>query len=102
MKRLISIFGLLFLFAVILSACGEESAEGESDGDVDTDNIEDALDGEFITILTGGSSGVYYPLGGALSKIYQDLGANANSQSTAARSEERRVGRESSIGGVCV
>jgi len=84
MKRLISIFGLLFLFAVILSACGEESAEGESDGDVDTDNIEDALDGEFITILTGGSSGVYYPLGGALSKIYQDLGANANSQSTAA------------------
>src|SRR5690625_387200 len=84
MKRLISILGLLFLFAMTLSACGEESVEGESDGDVDTDNIDDALDGEFITILTGGSSGVYYPLGGALAKIYQDLGANANSQSTAA------------------
>lgn len=84
MKRLITIFGLLFLFAVLLSACGPEQAEGEGDGDVDVDNVEDVLDGEFITILTGGSSGVYYPLGGSLAKIYQDLGANANSQSTAA------------------
>lgn len=27
---------------------------------------------EFINILTGGTSGVYYPVGGALSKIYTD------------------------------
>src|SRR5690625_964970 len=84
MKRLINSFGLLFLFAVLLSACGPEQAEGEGDGDVDVDNVEDVLDSEFITMLTGGSSGVYYPLGGSLAKIYQDLGANANSQSTAA------------------
>ncbi|MCB8822439.1 TAXI family TRAP transporter solute-binding subunit [Microvirga rosea] len=27
---------------------------------------------EFLTVLTGGTSGVYYPLGAALSKIYSD------------------------------
>ena len=27
---------------------------------------------EFINILTGGTSGVYYPLGSALTKIYGD------------------------------
>src|SRR5690242_6788491 len=27
---------------------------------------------EFLTVLTGGTSGVYYPLGAALSKIYAD------------------------------
>lgn len=75
MKRLISIFSLIFVFTVILSACHDSDAGGSDEA---------GLDGEFITILTGGSSGVYYPLGGSLAKIYQDLGANANSQSTSA------------------
>ena len=85
MKRIILIFGLLFVSAMFLAACDEDSAGSEGgDGEVDVDNVEGVLDGEFITILTGGSSGVYYPLGGAMAKIYQELGANANSQSTAA------------------
>ena len=43
-----------------------------------------ALDGEFITVISGGSSGVYFPLGGTMAKIYQEMGAKSNSQSTAA------------------
>ncbi|WP_274423773.1 TAXI family TRAP transporter solute-binding subunit [Chelativorans sp. YIM 93263] len=35
---------------------------------------------EFINILTGGTSGVYYPLGVALSKIYGDTIENARTQ----------------------
>lgn len=44
---------------------------------------------EFINILTGGTSGVYYPVGGALSKIYTDgvPGAKVQVQSTKASVE---------------
>jgi TRAP transporter TAXI family solute receptor len=44
---------------------------------------------EFITILTGGTSGVYYPLGVALSKIFADTipGARPSVQSTKASVE---------------
>jgi len=34
----------------------------------------------FINVLTGGTSGVYYPLGVAISKIYGDKIANVNTQ----------------------
>ncbi|AUL99078.1 C4-dicarboxylate ABC transporter [Rhodocyclaceae bacterium] len=44
---------------------------------------------QFITVLTGGTSGVYYPLGVALSKIYSDNIPNARTsvQSTKASAE---------------
>lgn len=44
---------------------------------------------QFINILTGGTSGVYYPLGVALSQIYNDKidGARASVQSTRASVE---------------
>lgn len=44
---------------------------------------------QFITILTGGTSGVYYPLGVALSKIYGDAlpSAKVTVQSTKASAE---------------
>ncbi|MBS3681567.1 TAXI family TRAP transporter solute-binding subunit [Ornithinibacillus massiliensis] len=75
MKKTI-FFSMFLSLVLVLGACGD-STGGTGDN---------ALDGEFVTVLTGGSSGVYYPLGGAMAKIYQDMGANANSQSTAASS----------------
>lgn len=44
---------------------------------------------QFITVLTGGTSGVYYPLGVALSKVYGDNIPNARTsvQSTKASAE---------------
>jgi TRAP transporter TAXI family solute receptor len=43
---------------------------------------------KFLTIATGGSSGPYYTLGGAMAKIYKDkLGYNASVQSTGASVE---------------
>ncbi|UFJ39979.1 TAXI family TRAP transporter solute-binding subunit [Brevibacillus humidisoli] len=42
----------------------------------------------FLTIATGGSSGPYYTIGGALAKVYKDkLGYNASVQSTGASVE---------------
>ncbi|MFC4409615.1 TAXI family TRAP transporter solute-binding subunit [Chungangia koreensis] len=80
MKRKSFLFMVaLLVFSMVLAACGEsggDTPEAEADGKL--------LDGEFITVLTGGSSGVYFPLGGTMAKIYQEMGATANSQSTAA------------------
>ena len=44
---------------------------------------------EYVTVLTGGTSGVYYPLGVALAKIYGDTieGARTSAQSTKASVE---------------
>lgn len=88
MNRIVPFLTMIVICAFMLVACndtsdtGSESAgESGSDGGVSESN---ALDGEFITVLTGGSSGVYYPLGGTMAKIYQSAGAKANSQSTAA------------------
>lgn len=76
MKRTV-FFSLFIALVLVLSACGNSAGGSDSGGDA-------SLDGEFVTVLTGGSSGVYFPLGGAMAKIYQEMGANANSQSTAA------------------
>ncbi|MDY0404919.1 TAXI family TRAP transporter solute-binding subunit [Virgibacillus sp. 179-BFC.A HS] len=78
MKK-IAILAICLAFVLLLSACGNGK-----NSDKATKNSDKPLDGEFITILTGGSSGVYYPLGGTMAKIYQGMGAKANSQSTAA------------------
>jgi len=43
---------------------------------------------KFLTIATGGSSGPYYTIGGAMAKVYKDkLGYNASVQSTGATVE---------------
>jgi TRAP transporter TAXI family solute receptor len=39
-----------------------------------------ALASEFVNVLTGGTSGVYYPLGAALAKIYGDKIPNVRTQ----------------------
>lgn len=76
------------VIVLVLVACNGDDSDSGKKGDASNNDVgedfENALEGEFITILTGGSSGVYYPLGGTLAKIYQDLGAKANSQSTSA------------------
>ncbi|MBU5312015.1 TAXI family TRAP transporter solute-binding subunit [Tissierella carlieri] len=48
-----------------------------------------ASKGIYISIATGGTAGTYYPLGGALAKIFNDNidGVNANVQSTGASVE---------------
>ncbi|WP_119678422.1 TAXI family TRAP transporter solute-binding subunit [Indioceanicola profundi] len=54
-----------------------------------TGGIPAAFAQDFITVLTGGTSGVYYPLGVSLAKIYADSikGINTNAQATKASVE---------------
>lgn len=87
MKRL---FLLLFTVTLILGACGGNEAE-DSASDTDGTDGSDAtvsLDDLFVTIATGGTSGVYYPLGAGIGTILEDeLGIDASVQATQASVE---------------
>ncbi len=66
MKRLNILVLLLVTFLLI--SCGKKTETGSSE-----ETTESAVDGkkkmEFVTIGTGGVTGVYYPTGGAIAKI---------------------------------
>ncbi|SFB12078.1 hypothetical protein SAMN04488072_107143 [Lentibacillus halodurans] len=61
------VFISLFMICVFLAACDDsESAEG-TDGSGNEDGS-----GESIVLGTGGTSGTYYPIGGALKPIFEE------------------------------
>lgn len=72
---------LIVILILSLTVIGCTSNEGEK-----TSDSENGVDDQFITILTGGSSGPYFALGGALSNlINQNLDyANSSVESTGA------------------
>lgn len=75
-KHLLS-FIMLLLLSIVLVACGGNDGDSTKEGDTgSTDGTEDkdasADDPAFISMLTGGTSGTYYPLGGAIAKIITD------------------------------
>lgn len=77
---------LCFVFILFLAACGggEKTSGGKDNGKDGEASFEDL----FVTIATGGTSGVYYPLGGALATLLQEqLGADASVQATQASVE---------------
>lgn len=73
MKRVIY---AAFVFAALCSACGSSAAPPM-----------------FVTIVTGNTSGVYYPLGVALSQLFREAipEANVSVQVTAASAENLRL-----------
>ncbi|MFB9775744.1 TAXI family TRAP transporter solute-binding subunit [Brevibacterium otitidis] len=63
--------------ALALSGCAGGSGEGEGD-----------LGTEFITVATGGNSGVYYQVGAGMSQLFTDeLGSDSTVQATGASVE---------------
>ncbi len=64
MKTRFRFLVIFALFILIFAGCSNEQAGSKEDGG--------SLKGEYITILTGGSAGVYYVLGGTLAKLYQE------------------------------
>lgn len=65
-KNWLLTIGLLFMLSLVLVACGDAEDESAS-GDEEDDG--GGSDPEYISFLTGGTSGTYYPLGGAIAKI---------------------------------
>ncbi|RFU69216.1 TAXI family TRAP transporter solute-binding subunit [Peribacillus saganii] len=80
MKRKSFIFPaiLLLVLSMILAACGGGEAEktsGEGGEKEETDGKK-----QFLNLVTGGTGGTYYPLGGAFADIITD---NTNAETTA-------------------
>ena len=76
---------LLLVFTVgIIGCAGEEGAEENNNNEVEK---------TYLSIATGGTSGTYYPIGGAMAKIISDEVANtsASAQSTGASVTNTRL-----------
>jgi uncharacterized protein len=88
MKKGIALFFVLLL-AFSLAACGqkiETPSEKEESGE------SPALNLDRISIVTGGTGGTYYPLGGEMAKIIGDeLDVEANSQASGASVENMQL-----------
>nr|WP_263326515.1 TAXI family TRAP transporter solute-binding subunit [Neobacillus sp. Marseille-Q6967] len=79
---------LVFLLALsmILAACGSNQEEAENEGEANNQTEEEAP--KFISILTGGTGGTYYPLGGSFAEIISDAtGIETNAETSGASAE---------------
>lgn len=62
---------LLAMLTAVLVACGGDDKPAEKDGDAgESTGSTDAP--KFMSLLTGGTSGTYYPLGGGIAKVISD------------------------------
>ncbi len=71
-KRQFNLFMLLSIFALlILAACGTDSGSGSKDtsGDDSASSDKPASDIKFLSLLTGGTQGTYYALGGTFADL---------------------------------
>src|SRR5690625_2259634 len=76
MKKRNFLLSVAMLFLVLfIVACGgdeEEADGGDTSDDNDGDTAEQDEAPEFLSILTGGTGGTYYPLGGEIAQIITD------------------------------
>ncbi|WP_075983501.1 TAXI family TRAP transporter solute-binding subunit [Bacillus massilinigeriensis] len=81
-KSLLLSMVMLLALSMILAACGGKEKGEDSKGSETKDKP------KFISILTGGTGGTYYPLGGSFAEIIKDeTGIDANAETTGASAE---------------
>lgn len=85
-KRFLLSMVFLLAFSMILAACGNKEEEVENGG-TGNEQAEDEKP-KFISILTGGTGGTYYPLGGSFAEIIKDAtGIDTNAETSGASAE---------------
>ena len=85
-KNLLLSIAMLLTLSLFLAACGSsEDNGGSGSGSGDGDAAEKP---QFLSMLTGGTSGTYYPLGGELAQIISDeTGIETTAQSSNASAD---------------
>src|SRR5690606_30484940 len=87
MKKKGFLLTLLLALSMVLAACGGGETNEEGGGDKG-DAGNGAEKPKFISILTGGTGGTYYPLGGSFANIISDAtGIETNAETTGASAE---------------
>ena len=82
-RKLFMLFLLMMSMVVFIAACGgnEDSDSGDTtDDEKETEKEEPKAEEAFLNLVTGGTGGTYYPLGGAFAQIISD---NTNAETTA-------------------
>jgi hypothetical protein len=83
-KKTLSLWLVFILTLSLMVGCSPAAEEpaGEEPGDAPAEEV-------FLSVATGGTGGTYYPLGGAIAKIFNENieGVTANAQSTGASAE---------------
>src|SRR5690606_20119195 len=79
--RFLSIIGIISLFMLAACGSGDSADSGSSEGGGD----EGSSDVKFLSILTGGTQGTYYPLGGSFAEfISEETGIKTTAESSQA------------------
>jgi uncharacterized protein len=83
---------LLLVLSMFLAACNSKENEGETGEENENKNgvVEETEneDPEFLSIVTGGTGGTYYPLGGSIANIISDAtGIQTNAEVSGASAE---------------
>ena len=88
MKKTLALL-LTFLIIFSLGACGTPAPEvDDPEGNGEAEETSINKDDYFITVATGPTSGLYYPIGGAFSNLVKNhLGYKSSAQSTGASVE---------------
>lgn len=83
MKKFLALM-MMIVMAFTVAACG-----GGGDKKADNKSAAGKVDRskEFITVLTGPTSGIYFPIGGAFSKVVGEMGYKTSATATGATAE---------------
>ncbi|TWT28003.1 TAXI family TRAP transporter solute-binding subunit [Planomicrobium sp. CPCC 101110] len=83
-KKKSSLFGAVALAgSLLLAGCGGGGGESTSSGG--SEGGGEAANPEFLSVLTGGTTGTYYPLGGAMAQIIEtETGIDTTAESSQA------------------
>ncbi len=81
-------FYIPLLILVFLVGCSNNGAINPGASNTDNTQNDSFYAGKPLTILTGGTSGVYFQIGNAMAKLYgEKIGAQASAQTTGASAE---------------
>lgn len=80
MKKVTAIISLLLMLALAACSSDDKKAGGGASGELKRGDY-------FITVLTGPSSGIYFPIGGAFSTFIGSLGYKTSATATGATAE---------------
>lgn len=81
-RKMLFLF-MLSAFILVLAACGEDEKSSTDSGTSNTDSETAGTDYgvDFLSILTGGTQGTYYPLGGTFADlITSETGAKVTAE----------------------